>query len=120
MKLVKASAAEPEADANDPLAVEWPPPPGMAKPSRPPTLVTTCEPELVTVVVVKVAEWPKSEPLHDTIKMPGAPVLDNVAQFNGLDENDSRSRPEMILTLVLEVWQLDRFPLRRAAARHPL
>jgi len=48
-------AADPELDANDPLAMEKPPPPGMAKPSWPLASVTTCERELSSVVSRKAA-----------------------------------------------------------------
>jgi len=43
----------------------------------------------------------------------GAPVLDNVAQFNGLAGNDSRIRPLVTRTAPSDVVHADNFPMRR-------
>jgi hypothetical protein len=47
-----------DAAANDPLAVDGFPPPGIAKPSSPRLLVTSCERESTTVLGLKAAPAP--------------------------------------------------------------
>jgi hypothetical protein len=110
--VVKTVAAEPELDANDPLEVASPPPPGMAKPSSPPPFRTTCERELASVVSLKAALCPKRAPFHDTANVAGAPVPDKVAQFKGLAENRSLTVPEVIDTPGFDAPQYDNRPLR--------
>jgi len=49
----------------------------------------------------------------------GAPVLANVAQFNGLAEKCSLTLPEVILTAGLDAWHPDSRPRRRAERGTP-
>jgi hypothetical protein len=75
-------------------------------------LVTSCDRELDSVVGLNEARAEYRRPFQDTSRVDAAPVLDNVAQLKGLEENFSSSRPPAIVTALFEVSQPQSLPFR--------